>query len=96
MTDERTIQQLEIQNYGCIRKATVALSPLQALIGPNDSGKSTVLRALRTIAQFAAGYFENANDPSPIPFAHAHGRYPHAGPLRRWPGVRDCERRRGA
>jgi predicted ATPase len=44
------ITQLAIENYGCIRKATFALTPLHAFIGPNDSGKSTILRALRTIA----------------------------------------------
>jgi predicted ATPase len=44
------ITQLAIDNYGCIRKATFALTPLHAFIGPNDSGKSTILRALRTIA----------------------------------------------
>lgn len=54
------IRRLEVENYGCIRKASFALSPLHAFIGPNDSGKSTVLRALRTAAQFAAGYFEGA------------------------------------
>jgi predicted ATPase len=47
------INQLEIENYGCIQKAAFTLSPLHALIGPNDSGKSTTLRALRTIARCA-------------------------------------------
>ncbi len=41
--------RLEVENYGCIRKATFHLTPLHALIGPNDSGKSTALRALRTV-----------------------------------------------
>lgn len=57
MTHE-PIQRLYVQNYGCIRRVTLLLSPLHALIGPNDSGKSTVLRAVRTAAQFAAGRFE--------------------------------------
>ena len=47
------IQKLDIENYGCIKKATFALTPLHALIGPNDSGKSTTLRALRTVARCA-------------------------------------------
>ena len=51
------IQTLHVENYGCIRKATFTLSPLHALIGPNDSGKSTTLRALRTVAQGAASQF---------------------------------------
>jgi predicted ATPase len=44
------VEELRIQNYGCIRDATFHFTPLHALIGPNDSGKSTVLRALRTLA----------------------------------------------
>jgi predicted ATPase len=44
------IERLEIENYGCIKKAGFALTPLHAFIGPNDSGKSTILRAVRTLA----------------------------------------------
>jgi ABC-type uncharacterized transport system ATPase subunit len=49
------VKRLDVQNYGCIKDAKFELSPLHALIGPNDSGKSTVLRALRTVAHTAAG-----------------------------------------
>jgi predicted ATPase len=49
------IQTLEIANYGCIRQARFDLSPLHCFVGPNDSGKSTLLRAARVAAQFAAG-----------------------------------------
>lgn len=49
------IEQLRIQNYGCIRDATFKLTPLHALIGPNDSGKSTVLRALQMLSFFIGG-----------------------------------------
>lgn len=41
------ITTLEIENYGCIKKAKFELTPLHAFIGPNDGGKSTILRALR-------------------------------------------------
>lgn len=34
------------QNFGCLKNFEIDLQPLHALIGPNDSGKSTVLRAL--------------------------------------------------
>lgn len=44
------VEELHIESYGCIRDATFRLTPLHALIGPNDSGKSTVLRALMTLA----------------------------------------------
>lgn len=49
------IDKIRIQNYGCIQDAEIQLTPLHALIGPNDSGKSTVLRALRTVASIATG-----------------------------------------
>ncbi len=48
-----TIDKVRIQNYGCIQDAEIQLTPLHALIGPNDSGKSTVLRALQTLATLA-------------------------------------------
>jgi predicted ATPase len=48
--DRPYVEELHIQNYGCIRDATFRFTPLHALIGPNDSGKSTALRALRTLA----------------------------------------------
>jgi predicted ATPase len=51
------IQKVTIKNCGCIKSAEVNLSRLHALIGPNDSGKSTILRALRTATQFATGVF---------------------------------------
>lgn len=44
------VEQLRIQGYGCVQDATLQLTPLHAIIGPNDSGKSTVLRALRTLS----------------------------------------------
>jgi ABC-type uncharacterized transport system ATPase subunit len=45
------VEKLRIQNYGCVNDATFSFTPLHALIGPNDSGKSTVLRALQTLAE---------------------------------------------
>jgi predicted ATPase len=51
------VKRLEIKNYGCIRDLALELTPLHALIGPNDSGKSTVLRGLRTVAQLGSGQF---------------------------------------
>jgi predicted ATPase len=47
------VDRLRIQNFGCIRDATLALTPLHAIIGPCDSGKTTVLRALRALSKYA-------------------------------------------
>lgn len=35
--------------YGCVSNAAFRLSPLHAFVGPNDSGKSTILRAVQTL-----------------------------------------------
>lgn len=35
-----------VRAFGCVVDASVTLSPIHALIGPNDAGKSTLLRAL--------------------------------------------------
>jgi len=62
------VKRLEIRNYGCVRDLALELTPLHALIGPNDSGKSTVLRALRTLAQLASGKFVRRMPDSWQPF----------------------------
>jgi len=51
------ITELHATGYGCLKDVRVELGRLHALIGPNDSGKSTILRALRTLGQLAAGTF---------------------------------------
>jgi ABC-type uncharacterized transport system ATPase subunit len=56
------IDRLHIENYGCIKDLTLNLTPLHALIGPNDSGKSTVLTALRTLTMLAVGPIDGADD----------------------------------
>jgi hypothetical protein len=45
------IQQIHIQNYKALGDVTVALTPLHVLIGPNDSGKTSVLEALSAICR---------------------------------------------
>jgi len=47
------VTQLRIRGFGCIRDASFALTPIHAIIGPSDSGKTTVLRALRALAKYA-------------------------------------------
>lgn len=51
------ITKLKAENYGCLKNVEVDLTPVHALIGPNDSGKSTLLHAARTLVQFASGKF---------------------------------------
>ena len=43
------LETVRVQNFGCVHDVTLELTRLHALIGPNDSGKSTVLSALRVL-----------------------------------------------
>lgn len=43
-TPSTHLTELIIRDFRCVKAATVHLSPLHALIGPNDAGKSTILR----------------------------------------------------
>ena len=52
------IRRLTVKNYGCVKDVSVELTRLHAFIGPNDSGKSTLLRAMRTAAQYGGGIFD--------------------------------------
>lgn len=74
-----SIQSLHVRSYGSVRDAKLALTPLHALIGPNDSGKSTLLRALRTVTQFAGGYFEFDPNDSEQPAGPFNPMLPRAG-----------------
>lgn len=40
------ISSFQARNFRCVREARLDLTPLHALIGPNDSGKSTLLEGL--------------------------------------------------
>lgn len=40
------VDWVRIENYRCVKSVDLHLTPLHALIGPNDSGKSSILRAI--------------------------------------------------
>jgi predicted ATPase len=40
------IRQIHIQNYKALRDVTLDLTPFHVLIGPNDSGKTSILQAI--------------------------------------------------
>jgi len=50
------IESVEAKDFGCLKDVSFKLTPLHAFIGPNDSGKSTLLRAASkgVIQQFEA------------------------------------------
>lgn len=45
------ITRLEIENFKAIRKVAIDLEPLTVLVGPNDSGKTTILQALAALSR---------------------------------------------
>lgn len=47
------LREFQVRNYGCLQEARLMLTPLHALIGPNDSGKSTMLSAIRAACRAA-------------------------------------------
>ena len=48
------LRKIKATNFGCLQDVEIEFTPLHALIGPNDSGKSTVLRAVRSLTQALA------------------------------------------
>ncbi len=51
MSASHPIRSLRISNFGCLRDVSLDLEPLTVLIGPNDSGKTTILRALDALGK---------------------------------------------
>ncbi|MEK6233642.1 MAG: AAA family ATPase, partial [Planctomycetales bacterium] len=47
--ENHPIQRLGVKNFGCIREADCEFGPFTVLVGPNDSGKTMLLNAIRTL-----------------------------------------------
>ncbi len=45
------ITRLEIEDFKAIRKVAIDLGPMTVLVGPNDSGKTTILQALDVLGR---------------------------------------------
>lgn len=45
------IERIQIQNYKALRDVAIPLTPLHVLVGPNDSGKTSVLEAVAALCR---------------------------------------------
>src|SRR5437773_5434964 len=50
------IESIQFANFKALRKTTLPLAPFTLLLGPNGSGKTSVLQALKGISVFAAAH----------------------------------------
>jgi predicted ATPase len=49
------LTHLHVQNYKCLRDVQIDLAPFTILIGPNDSGKSSLLDVVKVLGKLASG-----------------------------------------
>lgn len=54
------IKQFRVQNYKALRDVTLNLTPLHVLIGPNDSGKTSLLEAVAAFCRSVDGSIAEA------------------------------------
>jgi predicted ATPase len=57
--------QLELENVRSWEKASIPLSPLTVLVGPNASGKTTILEALEVLGQAIEHFLAQPRGPAP-------------------------------
>lgn len=53
------IESIQFKNFKCLRDTTLPLSPCTILVGPNGSGKTTVLQALEAVGRRREFSFDN-------------------------------------
>lgn len=53
-SERAMIESIEFTNFKALRKTTLPLAPFTLLLGPNGSGKTTVLQAIECVASRAA------------------------------------------
>lgn len=61
------ISHMHIKSYGCIKDASADLTRIHAFIGPNDSGKTTLLKAIQVSLQHVGVAFGFLPAPTSTP-----------------------------
>ena len=74
LLDERAVvvKKFALKNYRCLQDVDVPLAPFNVVVGPNSSGKSAFLNALRQFSNMANGYLTDpacwlGQDPVSLP-----------------------------
>ena len=49
------INRIQVLNYGCLRYVDVPMDRFHVLIGPNASGKSTLMDAIKFVSDVVQG-----------------------------------------
>ena len=64
------ITQFHVKNYKALRDVTLSLTPIHVLIGPNDSGKTSILEAIAALCKSAdyplSQLFPTTSNPSDL------------------------------
>lgn len=56
------LNRLHVRNYKCLRNVSVDLTPLTVLVGPNDSGKTSLLESLQLFGEVSGRWVGNHDD----------------------------------
>ncbi len=64
------LHSIRIQNFKSLKDVTLRLQDVNLLIGPNNSGKSNILRALEFLGRYIDGHFPNEEELQRISYQH--------------------------
>lgn len=64
------IHSIRIQNFKSLRDVTLRLQDVNLLIGPNNSGKSNVLKALAFLGRYLNGHYPDNEELKRLSFQH--------------------------
>lgn len=64
------IHSIRIQNFKSLRDVTLRLQDVNLLIGPNNSGKSNVLKALEFLGRYLNGHYPDNEELKRLSFQH--------------------------